>query len=65
MARKQLGQCAVLDLHGKRCRKRAVRLEHYHGDDELYASYGIDHPKEWVVVPMCALHADKPEKGGA
>jgi hypothetical protein len=47
-------QCSALDGEGRRCRKKAVVGENYHGNNELYG-YFSGRP-EWVRVWFCEYH---------
>lgn len=52
-----LGMCRALDIHGRRCRKRAVCIQRYHGSPELYSWF--EGQPTWVVVELCEAHAWK------
>ena len=49
--------CQRLDSKGWRCRRRAIRSVHYHGDNEIYTDlYNEKGRVEWVRVWLCPLH---------
>ena len=50
-------QCQRLDMNGKRCKRKAVYIEHYHGDHEIYGNE-FDNKKEvkWVEIYLCGVH---------
>jgi len=52
-------RCVALFDTGKRCRRLAVRVAHYHGEHELYDHYGPE--PTWVRAALCDKHS-KPEK---
>jgi hypothetical protein len=48
-------RCQALDMDGRRCRRKAVKQEEYHGDAEIY---GYPSPRpQWVKVWFCEQHA--------
>ena len=49
--------CIALDNDGKRCRRRAVRIEHYHGDSEIYGTCNNDPWPCWVRAAFCDEHS--------
>lgn len=54
---KKAEQCAAIDDKGKRCRRQAVRVEHYHGDHELYGYFNEPWPS-WVRAALCDKHSE-------
>ena len=53
--------CVALNSAGKRCARRAIVVEHYHGDDELYNWF--DNKVTWVRAAFCAEHRTEDKKG--
>ena len=51
-------KCMTLDMHGRRCMKKAKWIGSYHGDPQLI-SYGDDDYPQWVLTELCELHASK------
>lgn len=47
-------RCDALDMHGRRCRKRASVITHYHGASDVYP-FSEDVP-QWVRVALCLKH---------
>lgn len=57
MSRTKVARCQALGSDGVRCRREAINLFTYHGDDELYGGFS-DGTVTWVVVHLCSQHAD-------
>lgn len=55
---KDLGQCCALDENGKRCKRKAVVEEKYHGESEIYGFHHENHVS-WVLTYFCAKHEFK------
>jgi hypothetical protein len=53
-------QCQRLDQQEKRCRRKAVYIEHYHGESELYSH--MDYKKDVTLVEIfvCGVHRITP-----
>ena len=52
----ELNQCQALDNDGNRCKKKAVSLDNYHGDGEIYRGIGNEKKPDWVCVYLCKEH---------
>jgi hypothetical protein len=51
--------CVALDNNGRRCRRRAVRVEQYHGEHEIYGYFNEPWPT-WVRAALCPRHCEPP-----
>ena len=47
--------CIALDDQGQRCRRRATRIEQYHGANDLYGYFNPPWPS-WVRAALCDKH---------
>lgn len=45
-------QCQRLNSDGVRCKRKAVYIEHYHGDHEIYYLTSL----VWVEIYLCGNH---------
>ena len=44
-------ECQRLDDEGKKCKRKAIYIEHYHGDNEIY-----EDKLSWVEIYVCGHH---------
>jgi len=47
-------QCQVLDDYGHRCKNKAIKKLHYHGDPESYYNDNF----HWVEIWVCKKHGE-------
>ena len=52
--REEVMQCQVLDIDGKKCKRKAVGTHEYHGDRKIYDA--LSGRPGWVRVYMCRWH---------
>lgn len=49
-------RCSYLDSNGRQCKKIGQFSRKYHGEGELYKTYGDKNTPHWVQVYLCKKH---------